>query len=53
MPLGYVRDGRYGAYGIVSDDHGRHWSIGWNQPGDDQRIGGTVAELSDGTLLFS
>jgi len=28
VPLGYKSGDRYGTYGLVSDDHGAHWSVG-------------------------
>ena len=53
VPLGYKSGERYGTYGIVSDDHGSHWSVGYNALTDDPRIEGTVAELADGRLWIS
>jgi sialidase-1 len=53
VPIGYQRDGRRGAYGIVSDDHGATWSIGYDSRGDDHRQEGTVAQLADGRLWIS
>lgn len=53
LPLGYQSGGRYGTYGLVSDDHGAHWSVGYHALTDDPRIEGTVAELADGRLWIS
>lgn len=40
---------------LVSDDNGQTWRIGWEQasPGKLKLIEGTVAELTDGSLLAS
>ncbi len=53
VPLGYKRGDNYGAYGIISDDHGKTWKVGYNSLGTDGRIEGTVAELPDGRLWIS
>jgi sialidase-1 len=53
VPIGYQRNGRAGAYGIVSDDHGATWSMGYDAEGADHRQEGTVAELPDGRLWIS
>ena len=53
VPLGYKDGTRYGAYVIVSDDHGATWEVGFKAPGSDGRIEGTVAELPDGRLWIS
>ncbi|MGT2426327.1 sialidase family protein [Amnibacterium kyonggiense] len=53
VPIGYERNGRAGAYDIVSDDHGRTWSLGFDAQGPDHRQEGTVAELPDGRLWIS
>ncbi|WP_158589999.1 sialidase family protein [Amnibacterium setariae] len=53
VPIGYERDGRAGAYAIVSDDHGATWSTGFDSQGADHRQEGTVAELPDGRLWIS
>lgn len=55
FPLGYRAAGRYGTYGLYSDDHGRTWQVGYDRlaPGKTQLIEGTIAELPDGRLLVS
>lgn len=53
VPLGYRSGSRYGTYGLVSDDQGRHWSVGYDALTADARIEGTVAELPDGRLWVS
>ncbi|WP_375425163.1 exo-alpha-sialidase [uncultured Friedmanniella sp.] len=53
VPLGYKSGDRYGTYGLVSDDHGVHWSVGYHALTVDARIEGTVAELADGRLWVS
>lgn len=56
FPMGYVqRDGRYGTYGLYSDDGGRTWRVGYDRlsPGKMQLMEGTIAELNDGRLLIS
>ncbi|HYP44997.1 MAG TPA: sialidase family protein [Propionibacteriaceae bacterium] len=53
VPMGYKDGNRYGAYAVVSDDHGRTWKVGYKQTGNDGRIEGTVAELPDGRLWIS
>lgn len=53
VPLSYRKGDKFGAYGIVSDDHGKNWRIGYNDLGSDGRIEGTIAELSDGRLWMS
>lgn len=53
VPIGYQRDGRRGAYGIYSDDHGATWRIGYDSRGDDHRQEGTVAQLADGRVWIS
>lgn len=53
VPLGYKRGDRYGTYGIISDDHGATWSVGYNALTTQARIEGTVAELADGRLWIS
>ncbi|PKQ30655.1 MAG: hypothetical protein CVT62_11920 [Actinobacteria bacterium HGW-Actinobacteria-2] len=53
--MGYKRDGRYGTYGLYSDDGGASWQVGFDRlaPGKLQLIEGTIAELADGRLLVS
>ncbi len=54
--MGYkLPSGRYGTYGLYSDDAGRTWQIGYDRaaPGSSNLIEGTLAELSDGRLLVS
>lgn len=53
--MGYRTGGRYGAYGIYSDDGGTSWRIGYDRlsPGNMKLIEGTIAELADGRLLVS
>ena len=53
VPMGYFKDGRYGSYGLVSDDHGAHWRVGYDQSVAEGHIEGTVAELPDGRLWVS
>lgn len=53
VPLSYRKGDSHGAYAIVSDDHGAHWKVGYDNMGRDGRIEGTVAELSDGRLWIS
>ncbi|SDR86660.1 sialidase-1 [Friedmanniella luteola] len=53
VPMGYKDGNRYGAYAVVSDDHGKTWKVGYKATGDDGRIEGTVAELPDGRLWIS
>jgi sialidase-1 len=53
VPIGYERDGKHGAYAIVSDDHGASWTLGFNSVGADTRMEGTVAQLPDGRLWIS
>jgi sialidase-1 len=53
VPIGYQRDGRKGAYAILSDDHGATWRIGFDSRQDDQRQEGTAAQLADGRVWFS
>ncbi len=50
VPMGYHSDDRYGTYGLVSDDHGAHWRVGYDSRVAEGRIEGTVAELPDGRL---
>lgn len=52
VPMGYKRDDRYGVYGLISDDHGKSWRVGYNTL-TDGRIEGTVAELPNGRLWVS
>ena len=52
IPMGYKRNDRYGVYGLVSDNGGRSWRVGYNTL-TDGRIEGTVAELPDGRLWIS
>jgi sialidase-1 len=44
VPMGYKDGARYGAYAMLSDDHGKTWKVGYK---------GTVAELPDGRLWIS
>jgi sialidase-1 len=56
VPLGYVKDGYYGAYCIYSDDGGHSWTVGFDQPNISGKIGymeGTLAELADGDIFVS
>lgn len=53
VPMGYKDGNRYGAYAVISDDHGKTWKVGYKATGDDGRIEGTVAELPDGRLWIS
>lgn len=53
VPIGYQRDGRRGASGIISDDHGVSWRIGFDSRGSDERQEGTIAQLADGRLWIS
>jgi sialidase-1 len=57
LPMGYkTASGRYGAYGIYSDDHGATWHTGFDQQdttGHVKFIEGTIAELSTGDLFIS
>jgi sialidase-1 len=56
VPLGYKTPaGRYGAYGIYSDDHGATWTTGYDQlaPVGVQLIEGSVAELPSGQLFIT
>jgi sialidase-1 len=53
VPIGYQRNGKKGAYAILSDDGGRSWRVGFNALGDDTRQEGTVAQLPDGRLWIS
>jgi sialidase-1 len=53
VPVGYQRDGERGAYGIISDDHGATWHVGYDSRGDDHRQEGTVAQLADGRVWIS
>ena len=53
VPMGYKDGTRYGAYAVVSDDHGKTWKVGYKATGNDGRIEGTVAELPDGRLWIS
>jgi sialidase-1 len=56
LPMGYKTSaGRYGAYGIYSDDHGTSWRTGYDQQDTTgvQFIEGTVAELPSGDLFVS
>jgi sialidase-1 len=57
VPLGYrTSAGRYGAYGIYSDDHGATWRTGFDQldtTGDHDLMEGTIAERADGDLFIS
>ena len=57
LPLGYkTTSGRYGAYGIYSDDHGLTWHTGFDQQdttGKVQFLEGTLAELPSGDLFIS
>lgn len=57
LPLGYrTSSGRYGAYGIYSDDHGSTWHTGFDQQdstGTVQFLEGTIAELASGDLFIS
>lgn len=50
--MGYKRNNRYGVYGLISDDRGRTWRVGYNAL-TDGRIEGTFAELPDGRLWVS
>ena len=52
IPMGYKRNDRYGVYGLISDNNGRSWRVGY-KTSTDGRIEGTVAELSDGRLWIS
>jgi len=52
VPMGYKIGTRYGAYGLISDDHGRTWKVGYDTR-TDGRIEGTVAELPSGRLWIS
>jgi sialidase-1 len=57
VPLGYrTSAGRYGAYGIYSDDHGTTWRTGYDQQdatGSVPFIEGTAAELPGGEVFLS
>jgi len=57
VPLGYKTSaGRYGAYGIYSDDHGATWRTGYDQldaTGSVPFIEGTAAELPSGEVFVS
>ncbi len=53
VPIGYERNGKKGAYGIVSDDHGASWRIGYNALGGDTRLEGSIAALPDGRLWIA
>ena len=57
LPMGYKTPaGRYGAYGIYSDDHGATWRVGYDQLDTTGRvpfIEGTVAELPSGEVFVS
>jgi sialidase-1 len=57
VPLGYKTPaGRYGAYGIYSDDHGATWRTGYDQQdatGQVPFIEGTAAELPSGEVFLS
>src|SRR4029453_285491 len=57
VAMGYkISAGRYGAYGIYSDDHGATWRTGFDEPdttGRVQLIEGTVAELPGGELFIT
>ena len=50
VPMGYHADDRFGAYGLLSDDHGAHWRVGYDDRVEEGHIEGTVAELPDGRL---
>lgn len=52
VPMGYKLGSRYGSYGLVSDNHGKTWKVGYNTL-NDGRIEGTVAELPSGRLWIS
>jgi len=54
--MGYRRsNGKAGAYGIYSDDHGATWKVGYDRlsPGKMSLAEGTIAELPSGKLLVS
>jgi sialidase-1 len=55
--MGYkTAAGRYGAYGIYSDDHGATWHTGFDQQDTSGRVKfleGTIAELPTGDLFIS
>jgi sialidase-1 len=57
LPMGYkTTSGRYGAYGIYSDDHGTTWHTGFDQQdttGNVKFLEGTIAELPSGDLFIS
>jgi BNR/Asp-box repeat. len=56
VPLGSTRqDGKRVPRSLISDDNGATWTIGWEQasPGKLKLIEGTVAELTNGSLLAS
>ena len=53
VPMGFKVGSRYGAYAMVSDDHGKSWKVGYKSLGGDGRIEGTAAELPDGRLWIS
>lgn len=48
-------DGKYGGHALLSDDGGRSWRIGAEQPGDERIEANetTAAELPDGRVYFS
>ncbi len=52
IPMGYKRNNRYGVYGLISDNHGKSWRVGYDAA-TDGRIEGTVAELADGRVWVS
>jgi sialidase-1 len=52
VPMAYKVGNRYGAYGLVSDNHGRTWKVGYDTK-TDGRIEGTVAELPSGRVWAS
>jgi len=57
LAMGYkTTSGRYGAYGIYSDDHGTTWHTGFDQQdttGKVKFLEGTIAELPSGDLFIS
>jgi sialidase-1 len=56
VAFGYKSANRYGGYGMYSDDGGRSWVTGYDQAGTAGKVGyieGTLAELSDGTVVIS
>ncbi|MBA8794912.1 sialidase-1 [Friedmanniella endophytica] len=53
VPMGFKQDNRYGGYAVISDDHGRTWSVGYKQTSAFGPIEGTAAELPDGRVWIS